>query len=59
MRTGQPPGTGFRMGTGMGTGMGAAPGTASGRQVLTTARPGTGAMGDNGARPMTSMKGAG
>ena len=56
MRTGQPPGTGFRMGTGMG---GAAPGTASGRQVLTTARPGTGAMGDNGARPMTSMKGAG
>jgi len=55
MRTGQPPGTGFRMGTGMG----GAPGTAAGRQVLTTARPGTGAMGDNGARPMTSMKGAG
>lgn len=39
----------------MGTAMG---GTSAGRQVLTTARPGTGA-GDNGARPMTSIKGAG
>jgi len=47
-----PPQTGFRLGTGMG-------GPAQGRQVITTARPGTGAPGDNGARPMTSIKGAG